>query len=62
MIGLKSTLLPKCNLKDFVSISANSVVNEKIDTGNLLIQRAKNKLIKTKDIKKLKRLIKNYKH
>ena len=62
MIGLKSTLLPKCNLKDFVSISTNSVVNEKIDTGNLLIQRAKNKLIKTKDIKKLKRLIKNYKH
>ncbi len=62
LIGLKSTLLPKCNLKDFVSISANSVVNEKIDTGNLLIQRAKNKLIKTKDIKKLKRLIKNYKH
>ncbi len=52
-IGVKSTLLPKCNIKDFVSVSANSVVNEKIDTGYVFIQRAKNKLVKIKRFKKL---------
>lgn len=52
-VGVKSTLLPKCNLKDHVSIAANSVVNEKVDTGYVFIQRAKNKLVKIKRFKKL---------
>ena len=60
-IGLKSTLLPKCNLKDFVSISANSVVNEKVETGYIFVQRAKNKLVKIKDINKLIKSLKRYK-
>ena len=62
LIGLNSIILPKCNLKDFVSIAANSVVNEKVDTGNILIQRAQNKILKNrKNIKKLTKLITKYK-
>ena len=62
MIGLNSIILPKCKLKNFVSIAANSVVNEKVDTGNILIQRAQNKILKNrKNIKKLTKLITKYK-
>ena len=61
LIGLNSTILPKCDLKNFDSLAANSVVNEKVGTGNILIQRAKNKILKNKkNIKKLRELITKY--
>ena len=41
LIGLNSIILPKCKLKNFVSIAANSVINEKVDMATFLFKSSK---------------------